>query len=166
MPKDWVGSAIFGGGAKYRYVLRRKFLLGDKTVVFIMLNPSTATAEESDPTVRRCEGYARKWGFGELVVLNLFALRSTDPKKLYGDDDPVGPENDQYILAECLQAALVVCAWGVHGVYRQRASRVLSIVSPFQPHYLKLTKDGIPMHPLYLKADLVPQPCALVKEAE
>lgn len=158
MPKDWQGSAIFGGGGVYRYVLKRKFGAGLKTLVFIMLNPSTATAEESDPTVRRCEGFARAWGFGELVVLNIFALRSTDPRKLYAMLDPVGPENDEYIVAECLQAALTVCAWGVHGAHLERGKRVLELVRPFKPHYLKLTKDGIPGHPLYLSSKLVPKP--------
>ncbi len=158
MPKDWVGSAIFGSGGRYRYVLRRKFMLGEKTLTFIMLNPSTATAEESDPTVRRCEGYARAWGFRELTVLNIFALRSTDPKKLYTEIDPVGPENNERIVSECLQSALTICAWGVHSMHMGRGREVLKMVEFCQPHYLKLTKDGIPMHPLYLKADLKPQP--------
>lgn len=154
---DWVGSAIWGGGGKYRYVLRRKFLFGSKTLAFIMLNPSTATHEKSDPTVTRCEGYARKWGFGELVVLNLFAYRSTDPKALKTAEDPVGPENNDYIKAECVQAALTICGWGVHGQLFDRGKEVLEMVRPFQPHYLQLTKDGIPGHPLYLKGDLKPK---------
>lgn len=155
---DWVGSAIFGGGGKYRYVLKRKFLFGAERLVFVMLNPSTATAEQSDPTVRRCEGYSRLWGYGELCVVNLFALRSTDPKALKTDGDPVGPENNAYIKAMAEKAKLVVCAWGVNGVLKRRDQEVLEILRPYTPHYLKLTDDGIPMHPLYLRKDLKPMP--------
>lgn len=155
MGNDWTGSAIYGG-AKYRYVLRRQFLTGSGRVAFIMLNPSTATAEKSDPTVRRCEGFAKQWNYAELVVLNLFALRSTDPKKLYKDEDPVGPENDTYIKQVCVESHLVICAWGVHGALKGRGKEVLAMVSIYKPHYLKLTRDGIPGHPLYLRADEKP----------
>lgn len=158
MSTDWIGSATFGSGGKYRYVLRRKFLFGDKIVVFIMLNPSTATAEQSDPTVTRCEKFSQRWGYGELVVLNIFALRSTDPKKLYRDDDPVGPENDMYIKMISKEASLVVCAWGIHGTFLARDAEVAKMIAPYKPHYLKLTKHGIPGHPLYLSSKLEPKP--------
>jgi hypothetical protein len=160
---DWSGYAQFGSNNKYRYALGRCFFTvpGNKNVSFVMLNPSTADAGVSDPTVRRCEGYAKLWGFNQLTVLNIFALRSTDPKKLYSDPDPVGPDNDENILAACRRSDLVVCAWGVHGKFMGRGEKVLKLVKKFDPTYLKLTKDGIPSHPLYLKGSLKPKPLVL-----
>ena len=83
--------------------------------VFLMLNPSTADAIDNDPTVERCLRRALKMGFGGLMVCNTFAYRSTDPEKLYEVEDPVGPENDQIILARARSAGMVICGWGTHG---------------------------------------------------
>lgn len=160
MPVDWIGDATFSGCTKYRYSLVRGFLHpGPKgPCVFIMLNPSTATADVSDPTVRRCEGFARAWGHDSLVVLNIFAFRSTDPKALYKEADPVGPDNDRYIRHYAKKAAMIICAWGLHGKHLGRGDVVLAKLLKYRPSYLKMTKGGIPSHPLYLKADLKPQP--------
>jgi hypothetical protein len=160
MPVDWIGDATFSKCGKYRYSLVRAFLHpGPKgPCAFIMLNPSTATAEVSDPTVRRCEGYARAWGHDSLVVLNIFAFRSTDPKALYKEADPVGPDNDRYIRHYAKKAAMIICAWGAHGKHLGRGDKVLGPLLEYGPHYLKMTKKLDPAHPLYLKADLKPQP--------
>lgn len=159
MPLDWVGDATFSTNKKYRYLLIRAFYKWtvDSICTFIMLNPSTATGDVSDNTVRRCEGYARFWGFKALAVLNIFALRSTDPKALYNHEDPVGPLNDDYIENYAHRSGLIVCAWGAHGKHMGRGARVLEKLRLYKPTYLKLTKTGIPMHPLYLKKDLKPQ---------
>jgi len=173
--KDWVGEATFDRTKKYRYSLVRRFICprcGDERglfecelcrdwqdkVVFIMLNPSTASAEKNDPTVARCCAYAILWKFRRLVVLNIFAIRSTDPKILYSDLDPVGPENNINIQNCSKGAGLIVCAWGVHGKHLERGQEVLKMLRHKNPHYLKLTKEGIPQHPLYLKGDLKPKP--------
>jgi hypothetical protein len=165
MPVDWIGDATFSKCGKYRYSLVRAFLHpGPKgPCAFIMLNPSTATGEVSDPTVRRCEGYARAWGHKALIVLNIFAFRSTDPKALYRELDPVGPENDDYIEHYCKKAAQIVCAWGLHGKHLSRGRVVLAQVAGYRPCYLKLTKGGVPSHPLYLKGDLKPTPFVFVE---
>lgn len=170
----WVGKARFDPTKKYRYVLTRRFICPaceDQKVlfecdcktwldkcVFIMLNPSTATAKKSDPTVRRCEGYATLWRYRRLIVLNIFSLRSTDPKKLYKVEDPIGPHNNRWIQNCTKDAGMIICAWGVHGSYLDRGQQVLKMLQHKRPHYLQLTKDGIPNHPLYLKGDLKPQP--------
>jgi hypothetical protein len=156
----WLGDATYSPCKRYRYDLARIFFDGDvnRQVSFVMLNPSTATECVSDPTVRRCEGYARRWGFGTLVVLNIFALRSTDPKALYRTPDPVGQDNDIAIRKHAEKSQLVVCAWGVHGVHMGRGAEVMKILAPYKPHYLKLNSDGMPAHPLYLKGDLRPKP--------
>jgi len=170
---DWpmVGSAVFSPDRRYRYTLERMFTATPNRwyeyhAIFIMLNPSTADADVADPTVRRCITYAYDWECNGVTVLNLFALRSTNPRHLKIVDDPVGPGNDDAIRAslEELKAdrpePIVVCAWGEHGAYRYRGSAVLNIVreANLTPHYLKLNASGQPAHPLYLPKNLTPIP--------
>ena len=126
--------------------------MGEGTVLFVMLNPSTADAETDDPTIRRCAGFARRWGFRELAVANLFALRATNPRELWRASDPVGPENDQHLVEMSSRADAVIAAWGAHGVYRNREQHVLRLLNG-TVEYLGLTKQGHPRHPLYLRAD-------------
>lgn len=124
-----------------------------------MLNPSTADETHLDPTVTRCCGYARRWGYGAIEVVNIFAYRSTDPKGLLAVADPVGEENDQHILAAVEDAALVVAAWGVHGALQDRGRIVQDLIADrCALTSLGVTKDGHPRHPLYLRADAVPVP--------
>ena len=151
-------GAIFSPCDEYRYSLMRSWRgLWDeeKTVLFVMLNPSTADENLLDPTVRRCVGYADDWGYNKLFVGNLFALRSTDPKKLYDHPAPIGPFNDEWLRRMHEQSDLTICAWGVHGRHRGRADAVRELLGDV--HILKLTKDGLPCHPLYLKKDLKPK---------
>lgn len=148
------GRADFSECGRYRYSLSRLWDSTKGAVLFVMLNPSTADAEVLDPTVRRCLGYAVDWGFGELLVANLFALRSTDPKALYEADDPIGAENDQYIAEMNERADLTVIAWGNYGALLKRSDAVLQVLE--DPCYLKMNKSGHPSHPLYLSKDLKP----------
>lgn len=141
----------------YRYELTRTWDPASALVCcWVMLNPSTADASVDDPTIKRCIGFARDWGFGGLVVVNLFALRSTDPRALKTAVDPVGPRNDASILAAAGRASRVVCAWGTHGVFADRGAEVRQLLRPFDPHALRLTKAGHPSHPLYLPRALSP----------
>lgn len=149
-------SAFFSPCRTWRYLLRRKW--NDRQeVAFIMLNPSTADETQDDPTIRRCIGYAKTWGYGGLIVGNIFGLRSTDPKALLSAADPVGPHND-YWLANIGFGTDTVCAWGAHGKLHGRGAKVLELLrlNGAQPMALKLTGDGQPAHPLYLKGDLKP----------
>lgn len=145
---------------RYRWSLRRIWDPAVQPVAFVMLNPSTADAEQDDPTIRRCMGFARSWGHGGLVVVNLFAYRATNPAAMKGANDPVGPENDQAILAAASSAARVVCAWGTHGSFQSRDRRVAGdlLAAGIPLHALELTKDGHPRHPLYVKGDKQPVP--------
>ena len=156
-------SAAISLCGKYRYWLRRDInLMVDKPCVFIMLNPSTADATQDDPTIRRCIGYAKAWDCSELIVVNLFALRSTNPKTLWAEDtiDPIGPDNDDAIMtaADIAHNGLIICAWGGHGSYMDRGDQVIGMIEHLEPHYLDLTKHGLPKHPLYLSGDLKPIP--------
>jgi hypothetical protein len=147
---------------KYRYRLWREWnpSTGKKPILFIMLNPSTADERVLDPTVRRCLGYAMSWGFGKMEVCNIFALRSTDPKELYSVKDPVGEGNDEAIQQAAIDAEMVIAAWGIHGLYRNRSNEIPKIVCELagKPLFCLTTtkKGGQPGHPLYLKADLKP----------
>jgi hypothetical protein len=141
-------SAIFCPCRTYRYSLSRVWNPNLPSVMFVGLNPSTADEQEDDPTVRRCVGFARKWKFGGLILVNLFAYRSTDPHGLLEADDPVGPGNDKHIVASARAAERVVLAWGTKGCLLDRDERVLSLLPG--AHCLGVTKDGHPKHPLYL----------------
>jgi hypothetical protein len=122
-----------------------------------MLNPSTADAEKLDPTVRRCVGFAERWGYGSLEVANLFAFRSTDPSELYRAEDPIGPENDRHIKDAVCASRSVIAAWGQHGRLRGRDEEVVELVTDLADlHCLRRTKHGLPWHPLYLPGSLPP----------
>lgn len=151
-------SAILSPCGQYRYRLERQLApAGDPAgaVAFLMLNPSTADATLDDPTIRRCVGYARAWGYARLLVGNLYALRATQPKALWTIDDPIGPANDAHLRQIIADAALVVCAWGGHA--RPARARDVYMMIP-APRALQLTTKGAPSHPLYLRADLRPMP--------
>ena len=117
-----------------------------------MLNPSTADANIDDPTIRRCMGYAMRWGYYGIIVVNLFALRATDPNDLCASDDPIGPENYHYIFQASREASLTIAAWGIRGKYLKQDEKVLAQLT--NCHYLALTKNGSPRHPLYLRKEL------------
>lgn len=127
------------------------------SLVVIGLNPSAADETKDDPTVRRCQGYARLWGFGGLVMLNLFAYRATNPADLKATGDPVGPINDAALRRETA-GRRVLAAWGVHGAYRDRAPAVLRLLAGRDVVCLARTKAGFPRHPLYCRADWLPTP--------
>jgi len=146
-------NAHFSPCKTWRYTLSRRWNLNLPMVTFVLLNPSTADALHDDPTNRRGMGFARSWGFGACVFVNLFAFRSPYPKVMKASDDPVGPDNDEWILRCAVGSDLVVCAWGVNGVYRGRDLEVLEILNGFKLRCLGLTKAGYPRHPLYLKKD-------------
>jgi hypothetical protein len=151
-------GALFSPCGTWRYTLERGWDSGP-ACLFVMLNPSTADFQNDDPTVAKCQRYARRWGYGELLVANLFALRATDPRALYDHTDPVGPENDDWIQRLAADAALIVCAWGVHGAYRDRGLIVARALAAQHPlHTLAVTKDGHPGHPLYLPESRSPIP--------
>lgn len=147
-------SATLSACRTYRYALWRRWGRGDYAM-FIGLNPSTADETNDDPTIRRCIGFARAWGYGALCMANLFAYRATDPADMKKATEPVGWENDHALKTLAAGAGVVVAAWGAHGTYKGRDQSVRLMVPNL--HFLRLTKDGHPGHPLYLPASLRPQ---------
>lgn len=148
-------GANLSDDGQYRYRLWRTWDASKPTLAFIMLNPSTADASDDDPTVRRCLGYAKDWGYGTLVVGNLFALRSTDPSNLKDHPDPVGPGNDDHLHRICEDADRVVVAWGTKGALHDRERAVAGLLDA-DLYALDTTKDGHPNHPLYQPKDAEP----------
>lgn len=148
-------SAVLSPCGLYRYSLTRTWDEALPTVTFCMLNPSVADAEQDDPTIRRCLGFARAWGCGSLAVVNLFAYRATYPRELRKVKDPVGPDNDAAILRHA-GSGLTVAAWGAQPFAQGRIRRVLDLLhlAGARLHCLKLTKGGYPWHPLFCRADL------------
>lgn len=156
--------AIYSKCEKYRYFLERRFVDGasDKIMTMIMLNPSTATEQQNDPTVARCERRARIWGFAALRVLNIFAYRATDPKDMRAQSDPIGPLNNQFIENALKQRNIhhsIICGWGTHGSFMDREQQIWDLFAKydFQPFALDWTKDGHPKHPLYVGYDRKPK---------
>lgn len=162
-------TAVISDCGRYRYRLGRENLPAlrggpeidpERTATFVMLNPSTADASIDDPTIRRCVDYARRWGFGALLVVNLYAWRATDPRELRGVEDPIGPDNDAYLTDAAMAATSgspLVAAWGANAA-AERIAQVLALPGMDRLTALAVTKAGHPGHPLYLKADLMPQP--------
>ena len=149
-------SAILSADRKYRYVLTRIWDETKPTVVFIGLNPSTADEEADDKTIRKCIGYAKRWGYGKLIMANLFAFRSTDPSLLKRVEDPVGPDNDSYIQKCVSESNLVIACWGNHGKLLNRDKVLMDSLPNLV--CLKRNKNGTPHHPLYLSKDITPMP--------
>lgn len=152
-------SAVLSHCEKYRWILGRELkafrldrprLKG--TVLWVMLNPSTADAELDDPTIRRVIEFSRAWGYTKILVVNLYALRATDPKELWVADDPVGAENDAWIHQAAQGASRVILGWGAHAK-RERVAEVYELLTVDNPvvYCLGTNADGSPKHPLYLK---------------
>jgi len=157
---DAASVAEYSDCEAYRYTLTRVWGEAGQRALFIMLNPSTATEVQNDPTVERCERRARALGFGAFRVLNIFAYRATDPRTMRAVADPVGPGNDAAILGSLPWCDKVICAWGTHGAHLGRGPSVEAMLrAAGQPlWHLGLSKAGHPKHPLYIGYDVQPQP--------
>lgn len=151
------GAAWFSQDRAYRYLLNRKWGDSQQRMTFIMLNPSTADAFTDDPTIRRCISFAKREGCSGLTVLNLFALRATDPHVLASHPDPVGPDNARF-LAEHTRGLFTytVAAWGAGGALNGRGfdvGRQLRMPGVSSLLCLGTTSAGHPRHPLYVRGD-------------
>jgi hypothetical protein len=155
---DAASEAVYSGCEAYRYSLTRVWGAGPK-LGFVLLNPSTATEVQNDPTVERCERRARALGFGAFRVVNIFAFRATDPQDMRAAADPIGAGNDAALLEALGWADQVVCGWGGHGAHLGRGAAVEALLrQAARPlFHLGLTKGGQPKHPLYIGYAVQPQ---------
>jgi hypothetical protein len=156
---DAASVAVYSLCERYRYLLTRIWAPGPKAL-FVMLNPSTATEYQNDPTVERCERRARTLGFGAFRVTNIFAYRATDPRVMRAQTDPVGPANDTAILESAVWADRIICGWGAHGAHLDRGVQVERLLraTGVPLWHLGLTQAGMPKHPLYIGYDRQPVP--------
>ena len=151
-------GAKFSACRRWRYLLWRRWDASRPAANFLMLNPSTADEVRLDPSCTRARNYAERWGYGALIVTNLFGWRATDPDEMKRARDPVGRGNDAAILRAAREAAIVVCAWGNHGAHLGRSEKVLRLLGEagIGLHFLRLNGEGEPAHPLYLPGSLAP----------
>lgn len=147
-------DAVISECGLYRYVLTRTWDAAKPYVAFVGLNPSTADEVNDDPTIGRCIAFSKAWGYGGLVMLNLFAFRATQPADMIAAADPIGPLNDFYLREYAAGAGATIASWGVAGAHLQRGAAVRSMLPGLK--CLWLTKDGFPKHPLYVKGDKIP----------
>jgi len=161
MPGEIASSAagaVFSSCRRWRTLLWRRWDEKKPAANFLMLNPSTADEEQLDPSCTRARNYAEKWGYGGLIVTNLFGWRATFPKDLLLVKNPVGRGNDAAILQAAREAGIVVCAWGNHGAHEGRSEKVVRLLRNSGVHLFLLKKNGggEPAHPLYLPGKLEP----------
>lgn len=133
----------------YRYELRREWMGAGGIVNFIMLNPSTADDIMDDPTIRKCCGFAKRWGYRGIVVTNLFAMRATHPSELLKVSPKVaiGERNDGFLQVHAWASQAIVCAWGDSGRWYGRASEVAAALSSFDLGCIGMTHGRQPLHP-------------------
>ncbi len=159
-PADSVVSSVFSECERYRYQLREVWDTTRPLILWLLMNPSVACTDHSDPTLRRTGNFARAWGYGGQLVGNVHAYRATDKYRLLDVADPIGPQNDQMILEMATEAKTVVLAYGQPP--KALRSRGEVVVNLLRHHgelcHLRLTQDGTPEHPLYLPSNLRPQP--------
>jgi hypothetical protein len=141
---------------QYRYRLGRRWGNGCFTrIAWIMLNPSTADGAIDDPTIRRCIGFSMSWGFGAMEVVNLYALRATEPRVVRDSAAAIGPDNDASIARAAAGADTIIAAWGAFAWAQDRADAVLAMLEPIAGPIscLGVTRGGMPRHPLYVRRD-------------
>lgn len=153
-------GATFSPDRQYRYTLTRTWRTMGPYLVVIGLNPSTADETQDDPTIRRCLAFAKREGLGGLIMLNLFALRSTDPGELLRHPNPVGAYNDGFLRTQTVRrdGSIVLAAWGAHPAAQERVRSIYGRVLGPGLHCLGTTKHGAPRHPLYVRGDRAFEP--------
>lgn len=153
--------ALMSACSRYRYTLCRSWDNTLETITFVGLNPSTADSNKDDPTIRRLIQYAKDWGYGGFIIVNLFGLRATNPLAVLKTNDPDGPENKNWVHYATKNGSMVVCMWGTKGTWFDKDREfTLEFLNKFKGKKLYCfgqNKDGTPKHPLYLSKDIKPK---------
>lgn len=156
-----VDRAVFSPDRDYRYMLTRRWAPGP-TICWVMLNPSTADAFQADPTIKRCISFSQRAGYAGLAVVNLYALRSTDPSALWArkEAERIGPLGDQFLTEQAGGRTSIIAAWGTHGGRNERGQHVADTLAQAGVTLLCLgvTGNGQPKHPLYISSDTQLEP--------
>jgi hypothetical protein len=150
------GTAVFSPDGVYRYVLTRRWAEdAPSSVLWIMLNPSTATAEKNDPTIKRCIDFTAREGYAALTVVNVFAYRATNPKELMRVADPIGPDNRAHIVHQLADArhGLIIGAWGGNGPAIRLPIKAMADDAGRTIMCFGVTASAQPVHPLYQSGD-------------
>ncbi len=155
--------AHYSDDEKYRYTVGRAwtecldgYMDYSNTVNFILLNPSTATEIMDDATIRRCVSYAKIWGYGGLIITNIFSYRETNPLLMKVFFDPIGEDNNEQLWLRAHTCGMAVAGWGSHGAFQNRSKIVKNLLKDVNLYCLGRNNDGQPKHPLYLKKNLLP----------
>ena len=149
-------NARFSRCGLYRYSLERSWIGGNGCALFIGLNPSTADHRKDDPTIRRCVGFAKSWGYEAMEIVNLFSFRATYPTDLKLAPKPIGPANNSWIAKAMNRSEIAIACWGNDGGFLNRDKYLLKRYPDLR--CLKINRSQHPAHPLYLKANLKPFP--------
>lgn len=143
-------EAKFSPCKKHRYSLTRTWNASKGHVMFIGLNPSTANELKDDPTIKRVTSFAKDWGYGGVVMCNLFTMVTAYPKELVIDEDI--EVTKKCISNEIDKCGIVVFAWGN---FKQAINRGKQISNWLKEGYaLQINKNGSPKHPLYVKSNV------------
>jgi hypothetical protein len=157
-------GAVFSTCGRYRYLLWRQWQeIGaqDGTVLGCGLNPSTADHLILDPTMTRFIGFTRRLRYARFEMVNMYGFRSTDPRGMLAESDPVGPDNDRIIAERMAEASIVIVGWGAFPMAAARARQVAELAGGKPLYCLGITKDGWPRHPLYLRANAELRPWSM-----
>lgn len=146
-----------GDDRRHRYALWRIWDDELPLVNFIGINPSTATHRDDDPTLRRCADFARRWGFGGVVMTNLFSFRHPNRNVMRRQPDRVGPRTNLHLVQWARRAGRVVAAWGADRICAEREGTVLGLLADMDIWCLRLTAGERPEHPLYVPAATQPR---------
>ena len=149
-------GAYFDSTGSYRYTLWREWDREAPRLAWVLLNPSTADGLDDDPTIRRCIGFAWRWGFGSIEVVNLYAWRAPKPSALEAAGFPVGPGNDRAMRRAIRRADKVMVGWGAFATRDGRSRAVLRRLGRIPLFCLGTTAEGQPRHPLYVRGDTEP----------
>ncbi len=151
-----IKKANFSPCRKYRYTLTRTWDKNKGIVAFVGLNPSTADENRDDHTITHCINYAKQWGYGGLVMINLFAFKATAPANMKIADDPIGQKNDYWLLKIAKEVDLIIACWGNPGTFLNRGKDVYNLLKNHNMKCLKINETGEPHHPLYLPENSKP----------